>query len=268
MFTGIITDVMPVVRSRQDKGGITLTVKKPANWTDLVLGESVATNGVCLTATAIHDKEYDCYIMPETLDVSSFGFAIPKEVNLERSLSANERFGGHFVQGHVDGIGEVVKVETGSDYRVSIMFGRSGNVDNDHLSSSGKTQTTSANDLTKKSTSLLEKSEQTDVDQEARSLVIHKGSIAINGVSLTVAEVKDNVLTVALIPHTLEHTTFDSLKIGDKVNLEFDMVGKYIVNILDKSYAEKPNSQHEIADDFRARLDMPKVSKKGGLIKA
>jgi riboflavin synthase len=193
MFTGIITDVVPVIKTTKEKGGVTLTFQKPASWTDLELGESVATNGVCLTVAAIRDQEYDSFAMPETLNISAFGAGIPNRVNLERSLSAKDRFGGHFVQGHVDGVGDVVKVEPGEDYRLSISF-----------------------------------LPQND------PLVMYKGSITINGASLTVAETKDSVLTVALIPHTLEHTTLGDLKTGDKVNLEFDMIGKYIANILEK----------------------------------
>lgn len=193
MFTGIITDVVPVLKTTEEKGGVTLTFKKPGGWTDLELGESVATNGVCLTVTAIRDGEYDSFAMPETLTISAFGDGLPKQVNLERSLSAKDRFGGHFVQGHVDGVGEVIKVEPGEDYRLSVSF-----------------------------------------PPENAPLVMYKGSITINGVSLTIAEAADNVLTVALIPHTLEHTTLHSLKLGDKVNLEFDMIGKYIENILEK----------------------------------
>lgn len=193
MFTGIITEVMPVLKTTRENGGVTLTFQKPLSWTDLELGESVATNGVCLTVTAIRDKEYDCFAMPETLNISAFGAGIPKKVNLERSLNAKDRFGGHFVQGHVDGVGEVVKVEPGEDYRLSVAF-----------------------------------------PPENAPLVMYKGSITINGASLTVAEASDDTLTVALIPHTLEHTTLQYLKEGDKVNLEFDMIGKYIANILEK----------------------------------
>lgn len=192
MFTGIITDVVSV-KAVKEEGGIRLTFKKPAEWDGLELGESVATNGVCLTVTDIRKDEYDCFAMPETLNISAFGSGIPKKVNLERSVSAEGRFGGHFVQGHVDGVGEVVKVKKGEDYRLSVSF-----------------------------------------DKKDQPLVIYKGSITINGAALTVTEVKGNVLTVALIPHTLEHTTLGDLRPGDKVNLEFDMIGKYIANIMDK----------------------------------
>ena len=229
MFTGIITDVVTVLKSRQDKGGVTLTLKKPTAWKDLDLGESIATNGVCLTVTDIRQKEYDCYIMPETMNVASFGFKIPKEVNLERSLSAKDRFGGHFVQGHVDGIGEVVSIQPGADYRLSIAFTAS-----DDLLEALNPGMASAE---------TQKTIQKNQEQAAQGLVMYKGSITIDGVSLTVADVKDGVLTVALIPHTLEHTTLSSLKPGDKVNLEFDMIGKYIANILEKRPSLQPGQE-------------------------
>jgi len=191
MFTGIITHTAAIKRSQKQDGGLTITFAKPAEWTDIQLGESIATNGVCLTVSAIRGDEYDCHLMPETLQKTSFGQKLPKAVNLERSLSVADRFGGHFVQGHVDGVGTVTKIDESDDWRVYVDFGKSN-----------------------------------------KDLVIYKGSITINGVSLTVAEVTDHVLCVALIPHTLEHTTLDTLKPGDAVNLEFDMIGKYVVNMM------------------------------------
>jgi riboflavin synthase len=191
MFTGIITDVARVLDQKTEKGGLTLTFQKPKSWTDLRLGESVATSGVCLTVTDIRPDSYDCHLMAETLKISAFGSGIPKAVNLERSLSARDRFGGHFVQGHVDGVGTVTKIDQTDGYYITIEF-----------------------------------------PVEAADLVIYKGSITINGVSLTVTDVKHNKLSVALIPHTLEHTTLDSLKEGDTVNLEFDMIGKYVARIM------------------------------------
>jgi len=191
MFTGIVTH-MTEVSARHDKsGGLIMTVKKPVDWTDLVLGESIATNGACLTVSEIRSDSYDYYLMPETLAKTAFGTKVPERVNLERSLSAKDRFGGHFVQGHVDDVGVVAKIDQRDGYTISVKFPAS-----------------------------------------FTELVIYKGSITINGVSLTVANVQDTVLTVALIPHTLEHTTLGSLKPKDKVNLEFDMLGKYVAKIM------------------------------------
>jgi riboflavin synthase len=193
MFTGIITDTTPVLRSSTNDQGLLLTFKKPFNWLDLALGESVATNGVCLTVAAINADEYDCLLVPETLSKTVFGKTELKTVNLERSLSMSDRLSGHFVQGHVDGIGKITKVSDDSDGRKFYI----------------------------------------DYGESNEKLVVNKGSIAINGVSLTIAELNDQNLVVAIIPHTLEHTTFGSLEAGDLVNLEFDMIGKYILRSLE-----------------------------------
>jgi riboflavin synthase len=189
MFTGIITDIAPIKKAVKNKEGLTLTFARPKGWDDLFVGESVATDGVCLTVAKLRKDSYDCFLMPETLKKTSFGSNIPAAVNLERSMRANDRFGGHFVQGHVDATGKVTKIEKSDGYLLYVEF-----------------------------------------PVEHKALVIHKGSIAINGVSLTVAKLDGNKLAVALIPHTLEHTTLNALQPGDSVNLEFDMVGKYIVN--------------------------------------
>jgi len=196
MFTGIITEITPIRRTKQLKSGLQLTIQKPM-WNDLELGESVSTNGVCLTVTAIRDDEYDVFLMPETLSKTSFGHKIPEQVNLERAMSAGDRFGGHFVQGHVDGIGKVAKIDKTDGYKIEIEF-----------------------------------------SAENTKLVMYKGSITVDGVSLTVASCLKGKLSVALVPHTLQKTTLQSLGKGDMVNLEFDMIGKYIANIMEqKTYA-------------------------------
>jgi len=192
MFTGIITDTAKVIRSSLNDGGLIMTFARPKGWTNMVLGESVSTNGVCLTVSELRADEYDCFLMPETLHKTSFGTAVPDVVNLERPMSAGDRFGGHFVQGHVDCVGAVSNIDTSEGYVVSV-----------------------------------------DFPDEYVDLVIPKGSITINGVSLTVVNPTTHTLSVALIPHTLESTTLKSLQPGDPVNLEFDMIGKYIVNIME-----------------------------------
>lgn len=188
MFTGLITQTAKVLKQATNKDGLTLTFERPAGWTDLQLGESIATDGVCLTVSALRPAEYDCYLMQETLSLTSFGKKIPERVNLERALQAGERFGGHFVQGHVDGLGTVITIDQARRYDLTVAF-----------------------------------------DQKYQNLVIHKGSITLNGVSLTVSTAHNNQLSVSLIPHTLEHTTLGLLTSGDPVNIEFDMIGKYIV---------------------------------------
>lgn len=199
MFTGIITATAAVRATKPVGEGLKLTLERPAGWHDLALGESVATNGVCLTVDELSADAYECTLMPETLRVSAFGAGMPARVNLERALSAAARLSGHFVQGHVDGVGTVTRVETQAGYDLWVQY-------------PGKDA----------------------------ALLVHKGSVAIDGVSLTVAELKGPMLRVSLIPHTLKHTTLDDLKSGDQVNLEYDMLGKYVIRFLEerKIYAK------------------------------
>lgn len=189
MFTGIVSGVAGLKIKDRSEQGITLAIERPASWTDLAAGESVSVNGACLTVQTVRDKEFDCFVVPETLHKTSFGKKMPERVNLERALKVSDRFGGHFVQGHVDEMGTVVSVDSSDGMRIDIQF-----------------------------------------SPDRRDLIIYKGSIAVDGVSLTVAAVTDHTLQIALIPHTLQTTTFSDLRPGDEVNLEFDILGKYVLN--------------------------------------
>lgn len=191
MFTGIISDTIDVHLGKADKNGTLLTFDRPQSWSDLQEGESINTNGVCLTVTAIRDNEYDCDVMPETLKRTSFGQQLPKKVNVERALKLNDRLDGHLVQGHVDATGRVESIDDSDGRRLTIVF-----------------------------------------EPTHRNLVVYKGSISIDGVSLTVSAVKDASFEVAIIPYTFEHTTLGSLQLGDTVNLEFDIIGKYVAKNL------------------------------------
>lgn len=192
MFTGIITHTAKITKHQQNEQGLTLTFVRPSSWNDIELGESIATDGVCLTVAAIHSSSYECFLMPETLDKTSFGTHVPSAVNLERAMRMGDKLGGHIVQGHVDGVGRIEEINRTNGHDVTISF-----------------------------------------PAAAKKYVIYKGSITVNGVSLTVVKTHDNQLTVSLIPHTLEHTTLHLLQKGDPVNLEFDMIGKYIVRNLE-----------------------------------
>jgi riboflavin synthase len=187
MFTGIVSNTSAVKSTQSLNQGLLMKIEKPSGWNDLVLGESIATNGVCLTVSEIHEDHYECILVPETLDKSVFGKKVPDYINLERSLKVSERFGGHFVQGHVDCVGKVINIDNMEGYIMTVSY-----------------------------------------PSEFDELVIPKGSICINGVSLTVVTVCDNTMTVAIIPHTLDNTTVGTLKEDDMVNLEFDVIGKYI----------------------------------------
>ncbi len=158
---------------------------------DLVIGESIAVNGCCLTLVRYEQNRIEFDLLAETLNRTTFGtLQKGSPVNLERSLQVSDRWGGHFVTGHIDGLGEVVYFgQDGRDYRLTVAF-----------------------------------------DPAYRHLVVEKGCIAIEGISLTVAAVTERELTVWLIPHTLQETNLASLRVGGRVNLEFDLLAKYVAN--------------------------------------
>lgn len=191
MFTGIIESLGEVKQIVKEKDNLHITVK--SNFAnELKIDQSVAHNGVCLTVVAIDNDVYTVTAIKETIDKTAIGnLDIGEKVNLERAMKLGDRLDGHIVQGHVD--------ETGVCSAI--------------LEQSGSTVFTFT------------------YNSESNNLTIEKGSITINGVSLTVVNSKSNEFSVAIIPFTKEHTTFNQLKIGDKVNLEFDVLGKYVVKL-------------------------------------
>jgi riboflavin synthase len=186
MFTGLIEAVGEIAALEAHGPGLRLYVRT-ALAADLRAGESLAVNGVCLTMTAGRDGVY-ADIGPETARVTTLGALRPgHRVNLERALRADGRFGGHFVQGHVDGTGDVRDVRPeGDSHWITIAF-----------------------------------------EEPLAPYLIPKGAIAVDGVSLTVAALREGEFDVMIIPFTWEHTTLAGLTAGDRVNLECDMVGKY-----------------------------------------
>jgi len=191
MFTGIIESLGEVKQIVKEKDNLHITVT--SNFTnELKVDQSVAHNGVCLTVVAIDNDAYTVTAIKETIDKTAIGdLVIGEKVNLERAMKLGGRLDGHIVQGHVD--------ETGV---CSAILEQNGSTIFTFTYSSG-----------------------------SNNLTIEKGSITINGVSLTVVNSKANEFSVAIIPFTKEHTTFHLLKIGDKVNLEFDVLGKYVVKL-------------------------------------
>jgi riboflavin synthase len=192
VFTGLVQDLGKVTVVDATDDGVTLGVRTRLAG-EIAEGDSVAVNGVCLTATAIADGQFKAEVMHETLRRSSLAEAAAgSDVNLELSLRASDRLGGHIVQGHVDGLGAVRDVREDGFARVVTI--------------------TAPADLLR--------------------YVVEKGSIAVNGVSLTVVEVGDDWFSVSLIPETLERTTLGNAAPGSPVNLEVDVVAKYVEKLV------------------------------------
>jgi len=193
MFTGIIEEIGTIIRLERSASSAKLTIAGKLIFSDLALGDSVAVNGVCLTAGAITGTRFTADVMPETLKHTALGALQPgSAVNLERALSADRRFGGHIVSGHIDGTGKITALRPdGNATWVQI-----------------------------------------EAEPEILRYVIHKGSISIDGISLTVAEVSATGFAVSIIPHTASETTLLSKRLGDLVNLETDLIGKYIEKLL------------------------------------
>lgn len=198
MFTGIVSEVGTVTSIDHDEGLTTLTVAAPGTATGLAVGDSVAVNGVCLTAVSVDADRFSVHAIPETLSRTSLGaLRVGWGVNLERPLAADGRFDGHVVQGHVDGVG-VLRSRVADGESVRLRYG---------------------------------------VDGELARYIVEKGSIAIDGTSLTVTDVsdpgaRDAWFEVALIPHTLDATVLGDRMEGDTVNLEVDIIAKYVERML------------------------------------
>ena len=192
MFTGLVQDLGTVASVDATDDGARLTLRTDLAG-ELREGDSVAVNGVCLTATAIDGGAFRADVMQETLRRSSLGAVeVGGRVNLELPLRAADRLGGHVVQGHVDGVGTVAAVRDEGFARVVTV----------------------------------------EADPELLRYVVEKGSIAVDGVSLTVARVDDRTFDVSLIPETLERTTFGASGPGERVNLEVDVLAKYVERLL------------------------------------
>jgi riboflavin synthase len=200
MFTGIVQEIGSVTAVDHGADGSVLHVRMTDVGEGLRIGDSVSVDGCCLTATAIADGMVAFEAMQETLDRTTLGtLSAGSRVNLEGALRAGDPLGGHNVQGHVDGVGELV---TDRPVGFSRVLGVSA-------------------------------------PAELRRYIVEKGSVAVAGVSLTVSALTDDGFEVSLIPHTLEATTLGGLRPGDRVNLEADVVAKYVERLL-QSYREAP----------------------------
>ncbi len=194
MFTGIIQSVGQVVFKQQTKGDFSFVVKTNfKEVSDIELGDSIACNGVCLTVTEVDGDKISLDVSLETLSKTQVAdWQIGSAINLEKSLTLKDKLGGHLVSGHVDAVALCVGIETSA--RSTIY--------------------------------------QFKIPQELDKYIVKKGSVALNGVSLTVNGIKDGVLSVNLIPHTLEQTNLGQLKLDDRVNIEIDTIARYVEKML------------------------------------
>lgn len=200
MFTGLIKDIGIIKSIIANQTGKEFVIESPKLYSEISIDDSVATNGCCLTATHIEGKTFKVQAVHVTLEKTNLGkLKLGDKVNLELALRPMDRLGGHFVQGHINGIGKIQSIlQKGNNWEITI-----------------------------------------NAPSDLFRYIISEGSIAIDGISLTVAKLTDHTFTVSIIPHTYENTVLHSKKIGDSVNIEVDMMAKYLENFLrhDKKFS-------------------------------
>lgn len=212
MFTGIIEEIGTIKKIQKGNESVTLSIHATKILEDIHPGDSIAVNGVCLTVTSFSDTGFTADVMHETLNRSAFVTLKPGcHVNLERAMAADGRFGGHIVAGHIDGVGKITRIHKDG---IAIWY---------------TFQTSPA----------------------IMRYIVEKGSVAIDGISLTVASVSADTFSVSTIPHTIQMTVLQERKNGDLVNLENDIIGKYIERFI--SNEKKSSSDTGITQEFLAR---------------
>ena len=199
MFTGIVEELGTIAAVEAQGDAIRLTIRATTVLQDAGLGDSIAVNGCCLTVVTSDEDTWTADVMQETLDKTSLlGVAAGDPVNLERAVTVEKRLGGHIVQGHVDGVGEVLRRTPSEHWEIV----------------------------------------EVSMPPEFGRYLVDKGSITVDGVSLTVVEAKDASFTVSLIPETLARTTLGTRQPGDRVNLEFDVIAKHVEKLLVGGYLD------------------------------
>lgn len=211
MFTGLIEE-MGVIKSIKRSGdSMILHIMTKDILSDVIVGDSIAVNGICLTVTIIENNIFSVDVMPETMYKTSLAdLTVGSTVNLERAMSANKRFGGHFVAGHVDGVANLVEKKH-IDNAIYFTF---------------------------------------KIDTSLTNYLIPKGSVAVDGISLTIVKANKELFTVSVIPHTLKNTNLGLKKIGQVANIEVDMIGKYIEKVLLNYLDQKTNYNSKITESF------------------
>lgn len=207
MFTGIIEELGVINTMHTKNEAIEFNIKATKILSDIKIGDSIAVNGVCLTVTKFNQESFNIDVMPETFRATTMSsLHVGSTINLERALSVGDRFGGHFVTGHVDGFGKIMSISQ---------------CDN------------AINYTIKLNTELLRH-------------CIFRGSIAIDGISLTIFGITDDEIKLSLIPHTISHTTLGSKVVGDNVNIECDMLSKHVANLLESQIKYQESSSAKL----------------------
>jgi riboflavin synthase len=203
MFTGIIEEIGIIHNVQSSKDAIVFTIEAKKIMNDINLGDSISVNGVCLTVTEFSSGTFSVDVMPETVKSTSLHtLKQGSRVNLERAMAANGRFGGHIVSGHVDGVAKIVKKQRVSN---AVYY-------------------------------------ELQLSERLTETLIHKGSITIDGISLTIFGLEKEKVIISIIPHTLSETILATKDVGDIVNIECDMLGKYIKKFINQQVSPKNSS--------------------------
>ena len=215
MFTGLIEEIGTISSIEKGRNSFQFGISAHKILAGTKIGDSICTNGACLTVTRINSNSFTVDIMSETVSMTNFSdLQIGSKVNLERAMRLSDRLGGHLVSGHIDGIGKIVSINKDDiAWRIKI-----------------------------------------ESSQNIISKILDKGSIAIDGISLTVVRVLEKSFEVSIIPHTADETTLLNKKINDTVNLETDMIGKYVFKFLSASKKE---------EDYDKKIDMSFLAENG-----
>jgi len=195
MFTGLIEEIGKVKSTVPLGAGFRISLSAKKVLEDTKIGDSIAINGVCLTVVELFDNGFSFDVSPETLSRSNLKFLkIGDYVNLERALKLSDRLGGHIVQGHVDTLGKIVAITPLKEHTIF----------------------------------------KIEIPREYDKYIVEKGSIAIDGISLTINKIVNNTIELNIIPHTIKETNLQFRKVGDLVNIEFDIIGKYVLRALEQ----------------------------------
>lgn len=209
MFTGIIEEIGIIQSIKKNNKSSVLSIQGKKIFEDIHIGDSISVNGVCLTVTTFSNKTFTADVMNETLSRSSLGsLKNGSYVNLERAMSSSGRFGGHIVSGHIDGTGRIIKIKRDDN---AIWY------------------------------TII-------VEDSLIRYIVEKGSVAIDGISLTIANVNESSFSVSIIPHTSQETTLSHRLVGDIVNIENDVIGKYVEKLI--NFEKNKKDESNITMDF------------------